>query len=383
MNIDSSKITVQGVSGGSYMALQLLVAYSDVFAGAELLLGGSYGSANGLAEIRQKTDPAINFDDDIKMNYTMNEYAKMLNYTLTQTLEFENSKQIAPLSNLEGKPVFIYSGSTDGNVAPWNQEMQFDFLTHFKANIKLVTGISEHHWMSPNVPYYSYQWLHTVMSKDGQRIQDEDTDWNDKGMLIKFDQRELIKPEDMEKARMNQDGWMYYPKSCVGIGAPKCSLQFVLHGCAADAMQECLNTIPIATSNQMVLVFPQVDGCWRYGEENLPEKERPTKIGDDLHKYLTREGAQMKFFKSMIDRLSQPQDRKRNYFTTNVDNAHCKQHQDGHPWSGNRTGAKGENIKILKNNEFVPFHESDVLHSNSLGDKDKGVRYAQNQSDEI
>ena len=100
----------------------------------------------------------------------------------------------------------------------------------------------------------------------------------------------------------------------------------------------------------MVLVFPQVDGCWRYGEENLPENERPTKIGDDLHKYLTRDGAQMKFFKSMIDRLSLPQDKKRNYFKMNVDNDHCFQHQEGHPWSGARTLGIAENLKIMKNN---------------------------------
>ena len=159
------------------------MAYSDIFAGAELLLGGSYGSANGIAELVHKSDPSYNFDDDIKRNYTSIEYTKILNQTLTQTAQYEKDKKIAPLSNLEGKPVFIYSGSTDGNVAPWNQHMQYDFLSHFGVKLKFVTGIQEHHWLSPHVPFYSYQWLHTVMSKDGQRIQNEEEDWTDKGML--------------------------------------------------------------------------------------------------------------------------------------------------------------------------------------------------------
>ena len=42
MGVDPDQITVSGYSFGSSVAMDILVAYSDIFAGAELFMGNSF-----------------------------------------------------------------------------------------------------------------------------------------------------------------------------------------------------------------------------------------------------------------------------------------------------------------------------------------------------
>ena len=46
MAINPQKVTVSGISGGSYMAMQLLVIGSDWVSGANLEIGGSFGTVS-------------------------------------------------------------------------------------------------------------------------------------------------------------------------------------------------------------------------------------------------------------------------------------------------------------------------------------------------
>ena len=45
--IDGDRVTVSGVSSGAYMAMQLHLAYPEVFSGAGLVAAGPYGCAQG------------------------------------------------------------------------------------------------------------------------------------------------------------------------------------------------------------------------------------------------------------------------------------------------------------------------------------------------
>ena len=46
MGISEGGVTITGIDGGSFMAMQLHVIYSSWIQGAGLMLGGGYGSAS-------------------------------------------------------------------------------------------------------------------------------------------------------------------------------------------------------------------------------------------------------------------------------------------------------------------------------------------------
>ena len=71
----------------------------------------------------------------------------MLKKTINKAEEFEEENKIDSLKNLKGKNIFIYSGAKDTLAPPWNQRMQYDFLTHFGANVKYMVAPNEYHSM--------------------------------------------------------------------------------------------------------------------------------------------------------------------------------------------------------------------------------------------
>ena len=54
MNIDPNRVTVMGHSKAAFMASQLLVANSDIFSGAQLLMGGPYAYDKVRASKKEK-----------------------------------------------------------------------------------------------------------------------------------------------------------------------------------------------------------------------------------------------------------------------------------------------------------------------------------------
>ena len=117
MGVDSRKVTVSGISGGSFMAMQLIVIASDWISGADLEIGGSFATIDN--NIYSKAPGG--FTGALAQNLTESDYIKIYEQTIGLTEDLSKSKKIAPLSNLVNKPVFIWSGEKDNMISPQNQ----------------------------------------------------------------------------------------------------------------------------------------------------------------------------------------------------------------------------------------------------------------------
>lgn len=151
------------------------------------------------------------------------------------------------------------------------------------------------------------------LQKNSQAVKPRDTDWKNKGVLRKFDQKTML-----EYTRTNVlmfdgldfDGFVYYPNTCTdNNGAAKCKIHFALHGC-----NEMLNSLSgwnymrrtglneYAVTNNLIIVYPQV----AYALFRIPCFDF---YGDvDQTNYLFKDSVQSVAFMNMIDRLAKPMD---------------------------------------------------------------------------
>ena len=124
----------------------------------------------------------------------------------------------------------------------------------------------------------------------------DEHNWAENGVLLKFDQRELLSEEDFANALLEDYGYVYYPFSCI---EKKCKAMIFFHGYNVDALIACQNIIPVAAANDMVVLFPGAKFGFRISKQhNWANKDK-----DFNDKYLTKEGLQIRFIMAAVKRL--------------------------------------------------------------------------------
>ena len=113
---ESNTITISGWSGGSLTANNFVVAYSDYIKGAGLIEGYVYGHNAFGSTTMQSADENIALAN-----------------------ELAEQGRIDATSNLDGKPIYIFSALDDPTNPPRFQEYQKDFFDHYKSNVDFVT----------------------------------------------------------------------------------------------------------------------------------------------------------------------------------------------------------------------------------------------------
>jgi len=89
-------------------------------------------------------------------------------------------------------------------------------------------------------------------------------------------------------------GVVYYPNACVDAARTKgCKMQLVVHGCTMNAYDMVKEWAPVASANEIIMVFPQTDECW--AAEN------------------TQSGFHNTFMRRIIDRVTGPIDSDHEY----------------------------------------------------------------------
>ena len=162
-------------------------------------------------------------------------------------------------SQIEGKPVYIFSGLRDSVVPPRVQEQQKSFYEELKANVLLDAQDYNH-----NVPRIGYdclpedtQWVIDLIGdfvgnsflktcgydaagemykflypnlKESpiETVNPPDLDWRSNGVLRKFSQTELIDANVGTETGLDEHGYVYYPFSCK---EKACNINFFFHGC--------------------------------------------------------------------------------------------------------------------------------------------------------
>ena len=113
LNINPALVTAAGNSFGSMGAHNLHVVMSQTIKGVGLLNGALYG----IDESEEHPIVLPEGRDEEEINFIKN---KELKRAVELVRKYEKDGLIEPVKNLEGSPVFIYSGENDVTIPPIN-----------------------------------------------------------------------------------------------------------------------------------------------------------------------------------------------------------------------------------------------------------------------
>jgi len=296
-------VTVSGVSSGAYMAVQFHVAHSASVKGVAALAGGPYYCAQGslwtayyncmtpgaftplpsVASLREKTD------------------------------NLAKRGSIDPLVHLASSRAWLFSGTHDETVARSVVEGLQAFYSSYQAVTVVVRDKAAGHAM-PTLDTGNKECSVT------QPPFINDCDYDAAGALLQhllgplsapavapggrlepFDQR----PFGGHAVSMDDEGYVYVPKACA---TERCRVHVAFHGCrqgravVGDQFVRGAGYNRWADTNRLIVLYPQAiarwwwtynpKGCWDWW-------------GYSGAQYHTKEGAQIRAVKAMLERLSE------------------------------------------------------------------------------
>ncbi len=295
--LDQSRISVSGVSSGAYMAAQLHLAHSALFAGVAIIAGGPYYCAQG--ELSVALGPCMkggDFDSEALMEYVR---------------VSASSGKIDELSNLEGDRAWVFHGMLDSAV---DQSLSAAAAAMYRSmisadNVTLVTDIAAVHGLptiSSGSPCdtFAAPFLNACdYDAAGEILRTLHGPLNERG-TANGSLRSIVQP-GFDAASMMEHAYLYVPTSCTEAAA--CGVHVAVHGCSqsaelvGDAFARGAGFNEWADANRLLVLYPQVAssqvapmnpyGCWDWW-------------GYTGENYATKEGAQITVVKATLDALA-------------------------------------------------------------------------------
>ena len=305
--VQPGRIFVAGISSGGYMAVQMHVAFSELFKGAAIYAGGPDDCAQGSVFVAVTTClsdvPPVSLD------------------VLTATVRsWAASGLIDPLANLRRQPVYLWSGRLDTTV---RQPLMDALARQYRALGADVFRYdnkfeAEHGWESPYGPLpcgtAASPYVIACAQGPGNTRYDSEKVWlgrflgplaakNEgplRGKLLSFDQNRFAPGGSAAAISMDGTGYAFVPESCAA--GRTCGLLLALHGCLQSRSavgQAFVNGAGLnqwADTNNLVVLYPQTvatigvnpQGCWDWwGYLNDPD-------------YAQRTGPQMQTLRRMV-----------------------------------------------------------------------------------
>ena len=312
LNVDTSKISISGLSSGAFMANQMGYAYASTFMGVGVFAGGPYMCAG-------------------HANYTACMYNAAISASQLATLQTDISNWSGTsndaVSSVAAQKVFLWVGSSDTTVGPnpmaavrtqytnngvtaanlsFNQlsGAAHTFPTDFAGSGDNACGTAA----SPYISNCSYDGA-GAMLKQFYGPLNARNNAPASGNYIQFDQT----PYTAGNPGMASTGWIYVPASCAS--GTQCKLHVALHGClqnyatvGADFIQNTGYT-RWADTNGLIVLFPQTqvdntsrataasgslanpNGCWDW-------------IGWYGSNFARKAGTQAAALKAMVDHVA-------------------------------------------------------------------------------
>lgn len=307
-NIDTTQITLSGISSGAAMATQLHVAYSSVFSGSGSIAGPPYYCAQGSVTSATTTcmSPLITQPSAATLAAKANSYA-LLN-------------QIDSTSNLRNHRTYFYSGSMDFTVKSSVVKVGEDFFANYMSRVNMkgvYTYASAHGHITDNYgsscsltnsQYYmnncNYNQAYDMLSwlHPNEQLVKPASTYKPTGQTLRFDQTEFFPAGSASSILMDNFAYLYVPTNCL---TQKCKLHIALHGCLQGAYK--IGTVyvdnagynQVADLNNFVILYPQAissilsnpNGCWDWW-------------GFTNANYATKQGLQMQAIRAMVNRLA-------------------------------------------------------------------------------
>jgi poly(3-hydroxybutyrate) depolymerase len=307
----ASDVTVSGVSSGGYMAIQFHVAHSASVKGAGALAAGPYYCAQGslwtaynhcMAPGAWTPLPSLS---DLK----------------TSTEALARSGDIDATSHLAAAKVWLFSGARDRTVYPEVVHSAAKFYEAFQANPVFVANRSAGHAMvtkrsggpcgetaPPFINDCDYDAAGQLLGHLLGTL--EPAAPKASGRLSAFDQKPFTGGAP-RAVSMDDSGYVYVPAACA---TARCRVHIAFHGCrqnAAAVGQRFVREAGYnrwADTNRLIVLYPQTvaRSGWSFGAWNYVWNPRACWDwwGYTGPRYHTRQGAQIRAVKAMVERLS-------------------------------------------------------------------------------
>ncbi len=296
-SIDSSRISVSGISAGAMMATQLHVAHSSLFNGAALVSGGPWFCAQ--ASMQRALGPCMKGGDmgDAQL--------------IASVKQAEADGAVDSLVNLGDDRVWIFRGTLDEAVAEPVPQAAMTFYAEFmpQESISYVgdieaahgfptleTGVACNEMESPYLNACEYDAAGNLMAALHGDLEPR--------IAAAGELREISQP-GADDATMLESALLYVPASCAA--GESCGLHVVLHGCLqstdyiGDAFAVGAGYNEWAEANRLLVLYPQVAssriaplnpmGCWDWW-------------GYTEDSYATKAGPQISVIKATMDALA-------------------------------------------------------------------------------
>lgn len=260
-NVDTSKISVSGISAGAMMATQMHVAYASSIMGTGLVAGAPYYCAKG------STVTALGACMDKPENIDVNELIQQANaYAATGKND--------PTSAMRNSKVYIFAGTEDTTVYQGvGMKAQQFYLSYVdEANIKPVFDIAAAHTFPtldygnecnraarPYISKCDYYAAYIMLQHFYGDLQEPSSSVSLTGQFYEFDQTEFISGSG---SSLDTIGYIYVPSACVS-GATQCRLHVVYHGCLQgrhrldDEFARNCGYNEVGEVNNIIMLYPQ------------------------------------------------------------------------------------------------------------------------------
>lgn len=303
LQLDTSNITVSGLSSGGYMATQFHLANSDKVSGAAMLASGPYYCA--------QNDIAVALGQCVdKVNSPLDTTA-----LAAQASAWEKAGKIPPLANLKDDKVWLLHGTADTRVNSavsdalyqqyqlWVPAEQVTYVNNKPFAHVFPTVDAGKSCLDAAAPYIGkceYDAAGALLGALLGELNSPDDVLS--GKVVSIDQQEIAGDD---ASTLADKGYAYIPASCSSGEA--CRVHVSFHGCnqyaeAVDmAYVEQTGLNRWADDNHLVVLYPQTrkslimpmnpQGCWDWW-------------GYTSDAYATSEGPQIKAVNAFIDFLA-------------------------------------------------------------------------------
>jgi poly(3-hydroxybutyrate) depolymerase len=312
--MNTTQVSVSGLSSGAFMAVQFEVAFSSVVTGAGIIAGGPYFCSQGSVFTATTSCSCTTELFSCRVRPGSTRVPELIAFTDW----FAEGGSIDPTSALAGHKIWMFSGSADSVVPQPVMHDLYAYLRHYvDANhISYTRDLAAEHAMPTDRYGSSCKTLGSpYINNCGYDAAGELLKWiygplfprntgNRSGRFIAFDQSEFIPLPGWHG--MADTGYLYVPPACDTDAGAGCRLHVAFHGCLQDL--DDIGTTFIeragynawADTNKLVILYPQATAIFPYPNPNACWDW----FAYDDTRYAQKNGHQMAAVKRMVDRLT-------------------------------------------------------------------------------
>jgi poly(3-hydroxybutyrate) depolymerase len=315
LNADLAQTSVSGLSSGAAMAVQFHVAHSSFVKGAGIIAGSPYYCAenSGARAIRNCMQP--------DGSHPVPDPAHLKDVTD----RLGRSGAVDDPANLQNSKVWLFSGKADKVVRTPVMDAARDYYGFYlpEERIAYRNDLNAGHALPtddyggpcaytgpPFVDDCDFDAAGTLLGHIHGPL---NPPAEPRGRYIEFDQREFLPDGDAHAHSLADSGYAYVPEACT---AERCRVHVALHGCmqqagaVGDSFYRHGGYNRWAESNRLIVLYPQTITRFGWGPPfwNFNVVWNPNGCWDwwgyDSAEYHTRNGAQMRAIRGMLERLA-------------------------------------------------------------------------------